>query len=232
MDNFLDCNRFEERLQSLMDQHVGLASDTQVQNHAKGCECCGKLLNDFLALEKTLGKVFSPNANDRIFGVDASGDVQVGSSARSHSLGLSTKRSRATHWMMTGSAMAAAAILLLLVPNWMVGDRSVADEGSDVVVASLDTEPSATELVIEPGAQLSAQENMQYRSGMVQTLPVPLRSVYGYAAELPGVRPFECSVNVTIEMLQRSFGRFAGEKQVEEDPDLGHFLYNGQQRMA
>ena len=230
MVNSLCCDRFEERVQSLMDQRVLLKDDPQLQSHAQGCESCSGLLESFLALEVALNQVFPASGAGiaaEVFAVDGKGTLERPSDLDSFVYRTSgNKRKRTGRWGVAVSALAAAVVLFLLVPNWLAGERSIAGGDSAEIVA-LDS--AAMEAVDPPKQYEKTQlsilpENAVNRFEMVSSLPVSLRNAYGYAVELPGVRPLECSVNVTIEMLQRSFGRFSGEKQIEEEkPDLGYF---------
>lgn len=232
MDNLLSCDRFEERVQSLMDQRIPLEGDSQLHDHAHDCESCGQVLENFLALEFALNKAFSSAGTEptsELFVVDGNGTLRRPANSDGVASGFSRENKRVVRWGAAISALMAAVALFLLVPNWLVGEPSVAEDESGGTLVALksdlesgkvgDGQPGEAQLSSEPQAAVSRFE-------MVQTLPVSLRNAYGYASELPAVRPLEClecSVNVTIETLQRSFDRFSGEKQIEEAPDLGCF---------
>ena len=238
MDNSHCCDRFEEQVQSLMDRRVLLKDDPQLQRHTDECESCRRLLENFLAFELTLNKVFPADrvgVADELFSVDGSvsresdgsGIVNRPAELDSFAFRASGKNKRAARWGAVVSVLAAAVVLFLLVPNWLVGEGSVAGIDSGDVVVALDSgslKAVSNRKQSEEIQLSSTSESGVNRFGMLRTLPVSLRNAYGYAAELPGVRPLECSVNVTIEMLQRSFDRFSGDKQIdEENPDLGYF---------
>ena len=226
MDNLLNCDRFEERVQSLMDQRMSLDDDSQLHDHVQGCESCGRVLENFLALEFALNKAFpaagSELANE-LFVVNGDGTLRRSANSVSFSTEFSKKNKRVVLWGAAISALTAAVVLFLLVPHWLVGEHSIAEETGGALVALKNDSESGSgnddQLSSEPQVAVNQFE-------MVQSLPVSLRNAYGYASELPAVRPLEClecSVNVTIETLQRSFDRFSGEKQIEEEPDLGYF---------
>ena len=229
MDNLLSCDRFEERVQSLMDQRIPLEGDSQLHDHAHDCESCGQVLENFLALEFALNKAFSSAGTEptsELFVVDGNGTLRRPANSDGVASGFSRENKRVVRWGAAISVLAAAVVLFLLVPNWLVGEHSIAEESGGTLVALKndsemvdDDQQREAQLSNEPQASASRFE-------MVQTLPVSLRNAYGYASELPAVRPLEClecSVNVTIETLQRSFDRFSGERQIEEEPDLGYF---------
>ena len=229
MDNLLSCDRFEERVQSLMDQRMPLDDDSQLHDHAQDCESCGRALESFLALEFALNKAFSAAGSEptsELFVVDGDGTLRRPANSDSFAPEFSKKNKRVVLWGAAISALTAAVVLFLLVPNWLVGEHSIAEESGGTLVA-LKSDSETVDDDQQREAQLSNEPQASAsRFEVVQTLPVSLRNAYGYASELPAVRPLEClecSVNVTIETLQRSFDRFSGEKQIEEEPDLGYF---------
>lgn len=202
----IDCVSFENRIQDLMDRRIALTSDQLLLQHSESCEGCRQMFASFQSLESVLSTAF---LNDCL----ADSDLEV--STRPNFL------TSATHWGVAAAIVSLAAILLVaFVPifNQPSNGLMIADNAGSSLPAVVDAPESSSESAQPSGEMINL---VSY-----ETIPPSLRNAYQYAAELPGIRPIECSVTVTIEALQKSWSPPEKPKQEKENPDLGQF-YSG-----
>lgn len=211
MDKNLDCFSFDCRVQDLMDERIELRTDLPLQNHAAECESCRSLLSSFESLESALGAAFPFNAVE-----DESKELDSFASPR-----ISDHQKTVASWGIAGAVLAMAAMLLLMLQPVSESFRT-----DDLAELSL---PPATAPSAEPGAtepNLLADDSSEFEpsdinSAVYHSIPTSLRNAYQYAVELPGIRPIECSINVTLDVLQKSLGPFPTPKPGDLEPDLG-----------
>lgn len=209
----ISCEGFENRIQDLMDQRIALADDQDLNLHANQCPQCRSVLSNFSSLEKVLFSAF----------------------AEQESLsGLPDHRT--THgiaaWSISGAMMAIAAVLaLIIIPtlNRPAGNMITVAQNDSAIADHV----NLPDLENSPEADIEIKAPVHPSVTLVSyDLPPTLKNAYHYAAELPGIRPIECSLNVTIEVLQNSWKTLPAPKQNEESPDLGHSHFLNQNGMA
>lgn len=211
-DQVIDCASFEDRIQDLMDQRVALNSDPLLLKHSADCESCHQVLSSFQSLEMVLSEAL---ISERF----AESDFEMPA--------VSSFKTSAIHWGVATAIVSLAAMLLVaFVP--------IFDQQSNGLMVA-DNASSSLPVVVNPSKNLpSADASRGEMINLVsyETIPPSLRNAYQYASELPGIRPIECSVTVTIEAFQKSWKAPEKPKQNEENPDLGRSNSNRGNRIA
>lgn len=203
----IQCSEFEDRIQDLMDQRIPLSNDSILQNHSADCLECRLTLVSFESLESALFATFETDEAPIK-------PLQAGT--------------RSLAGLASALIAIAALILIFAIPVFvnqpnliMLAKNQPADVATPVTAPPETAGQSLPDTYTKtPGISMVSYE----------TIPSSLRNAYQYAAELPGIRPIECSVTVTIEALQKSWNSSPPPKQDKDNPDLGtwsHINKNG-----
>ena len=207
----IDCESFEDRIQDLMDRRIALDSDRLLCEHSDKCADCHSVLTSFQSLEAVLSQAFVR---------DCLTDADVSTPRDFHS--------SLSQWTVVGAiASLAALVLVVIAPMFNTPSNviTVADNNNSVTPLVED----AQEDIVLPIQKAPANHpNDMITMVSYDTIPPSLRNAYQYAAELPGIRPIECSVTVTIEALQKSWNTPSEPKEDKESPDLGQ-SHSGQE---
>jgi hypothetical protein len=213
----VDCRNFENRIQDLMDQRVNISNDRILKSHSVSCHECATTLASFQALEQALYASF-----DR---------EKFNAPSRTTTIPVA-----ASTWSIAAAVLAIAAVLTIIVLPVLNQDQNgveVAQVEPSVgeSTPSIKIPPPApsvpTPIVNEVKSPLTPSINL-----VSYDLPTTLRNAYQYAAELPGIRPFECSLNATIEALQNSWNSSSEPQDQDDNPDLGTYDYIQQNGLA
>lgn len=221
----LDCALFEERIHRILDDRLTVTGDDLLMAHASECEPCARLLNDYESVEDSVK--FLPGEIDKILGAQQEFSVTRG-------LGFVTS---SRHFSLIASLAALIVICVGVINSFDTRHQSrssrLADStvnGSspefsprpvDVVPAKTrrktpDTSPFSQNFSVANSITLISLPEVPSWDDVSRKLD-PLEPVITYSAEIPGVRPMQCSLNATLELLKRSFSK----SEPEIDPDLG-----------
>lgn len=205
-EQMIDCESFEDRIQDLMDRRIALDSDRLLCEHSDECMGCKQVLTSFQSLESVLCQAFVD---------DCLGD---------HDLEVASHRdfhNSLSQWTVVGAIAALAAlVLVVIVPMFNPQSNGITVADNDNSVAPV-VEDVQDDIVLPLTKAPANHPNDMITMVSYDTIPPSLRNAYQYAAELPGIRPIECSVTVTIEALQKSWNTPSEPEEDKECPDLG-----------
>ncbi len=210
----VECDAFEDRIQDLMDRRIPLSTDEVLQTHAKNCLECQQSLASFASLEFALVTTF--DSEDFVAEVSATAQPVA----------------QIPHWTLISAVTALAALLLVfIIPilNIQPKSLSVADNNSHATELPSDRLPAAATFQPVP---IEITKSLEFNLVSYDTFSPTLRNAYQYAAQLPGIRPIECSVTVTIEALQKSWRTPPQQKREKDNPDLGQSTFANRNGLA
>ncbi len=235
------CDLFEQRIQWLFDERLPLGNDSILVNHADQCVDCAHLLADYRLLASSLNlpterslmrrgskssrwtaSQVSPNFislliciaalllvtvglfvnKDREPGPDRSDLVAINFSPVSAVAQSNDARSNIPTIQSVSAKFRDSDVL---------GNESIGESICDYSPSLLGLARSTPRLV----------RSVSFRSNPLEKISTkldPLNPYFRYSNELPGIRPLQNSVNIAVDLLQRSWS-----KPVKLQPDLGRF---------
>jgi len=223
-DRSLDCTSFEDRIHRILDDRLTLTGDELLIRHASECASCAQVLNDYDSIDDSVKLL--PDEIDKILNDAKEFDVTNG-------MGSFASR----HFGLIAS-LAALVVIGIGLFNIMNSDQTeftprVASNPSStygstrmlpIVKNSItktsrktpDSSPFSRNFKLPntiPSINLPTVPNWDE---VYQTLD-PLEPVLTYSPELPGIRPMQCSLNATLQLLKQSFSK----SEQKTEPDLG-----------
>jgi hypothetical protein len=208
-----------------------LSGDQLLTAHAAKCANCARLLSEYESVEDSVKLL--PDEIEKILSEAREFDVTNG---------LSSLVSR--HFALIASLAALLVIGFGFFDMLDSGPAEIArQEASSVSPMILNTQPIPfvkSEVNKPPHKTLdtspfSPNFSMANSITLISLPSVPswddvskkldpLEPVIIYSAEIPGIRPMQCSLNATLQLLKKSFSK----SEPEIDPDLG---FSAEQQM-
>ena len=225
----LNCKNFERRVHQRLDERLALSGDRLLLEHAVRCAACDTLMRDYGGLEcgleygATLGRSsMGRSSMGRSSKENAITPPALSRKVRKNVWSPSTKLrgSRKQKLLVVLVSIAAGLFLVFsvlpfgnLLKRWGESQpHSMVRSNSITPGAGAFHTPKFAVALITPTAPTA--RSWGRFSGSLESFSPYLQ----YTSELPGVRPMQCSVNLTIDLLQRSL-----VLPDSPQPDLGWF---------
>lgn len=216
----VNCLNFEERINKRLDLRLSPAGDMDLVAHSTTCAECRMMLQDYQLLDRCLNLTHDSNCH------------AVTSGYRVLNTDSSIARLSAIY------SIAAVLLIGVCLAFGILDDDSTT---SRPVIAASSFPPAINPAVIEesPDAPvapktgrnpegLTAVNSLVYWNQISEHLS-PLNPYYQISAELPGVRPFQYSLGITIDWFQNLF-RFSQDEI--SDPGFGVIIYDQPSRFV
>lgn len=238
----LNCQNFELRIHQLIDDRLTLMGDPALMSHAAVCASCKQLIKDYESLESSWNGLVL----DCHFDQDsvASKNVKAGTNSRASLgplvavaaalllvLGLFTLQQNPNSFnqndrqlsLLTPSNPPTAQNQMLSItsPAAIKQARTLKEDRPERFVRNLVfSRPPTTfvELAQTTPEFVSSVKLPSSGWGQWSTQLDPLNSYLQYSVEIPGIRSIQCSVEMTLDLLQRSLS-----KPEKPDQNLGWF---------
>lgn len=233
----IDCATFESRIHQVLDDRLALTDDRPLMDHVAICPPCGVKLDDYELVDdsvKLLGsdidRILSDvrNSNSpakrlswpvRIIAVVASlaAMIFVFSGVFNSSGDPSTSSPRTAR--LESSRLDST--IESVIPEYESSKMPVQSKVRHHVTPKSSPFSRDFEGYSFPNiAQLNASYmNPLGKFSSWDQISNPMDTVFQYSSELPGVRPMQCSLNVTFDLLKKSFSKPVTESKAK--PDLG-----------
>ena len=205
----MQCAKFEERLQQLLDDRKSVEQDNLIQEHATGCDACGSVLRTqsllFAGLQATLGPSFTKSLGHRV--VD---QLRI------------DHRKRANRRLTIAALATAAVIMIALFP--LAGDRirflRDRDHGNGGLALATQTREQ------NPHRTFTSEESEDLRllmhQWMLQISDHRLGMFEPVDQLASGIRPLALTFNLALDTLRRTLPGYS-----ERQPAEPQALYRG-----
>lgn len=233
----IDCATFEDRIHQVLDDRLTLAGDQLLMNHAASCPPCTDKLDNYVSVDDSV-KLLKTDI-DRILN-----DVRNVPRPRR----WTTWPVRTAAVVASLAAMVIVFIGVFQTPEDRTANfasTSIHESNDNIPSQSaivdsntsnpnrLEIPPTKTKHHVTPQTSPFSRDFRGYSIPSLNVATIspwsqipswgrissPLDPVLRYSSELPGVRPVQCSLNVTFDLLKKSFA-----KPVKtENPDLGFY---------
>lgn len=210
------CCGFELAIQERMDQRLPIADDIALNRHAEECPQCAELFMDFQSLEQgLLSLAWSASPDSIAADLPPLNKSPIGDKQLKHG-----------RFGFLGIVLSIAAVLMISL--------SFSNLSNDTPVSPMAKRDAGTSQVKENPAPLkrllaSAPSDQKFSFPADQIRLVSWHQLsrqlhtsvyYRISAELPGVRPLHSSIDLTVDLLQQTFGD-SDSASSDERPDLG-----------
>jgi len=198
----MQCAKFEERLQQLLDDRKSVEQDKLLQEHARGCDACGSVLHTqsmlFAGLRATLEPRFTKDLGHRV--VD---QLRI------------DHRKRTNKRLMIAALATAAVITIALLP--LAGDRIPfqrdRDHGNGGLALATPT------LEQNPQRAFTAEESEDLRllmhQWMLQISDHRLGMFEPVDQLASGIRPLALTFNLALDTLRRTLPGYSERPPAE-----------------
>ena len=216
MTQQISCLNFEEQINDRLDKRLSISDARELNVHAQNCRTCRVIFEEYCSLENGL-YVFSggkavPSAITRqdemmnsrrqwIISIAAILLIGLGLS-----FGLIPEKGSDSNFVATGPAI-------------LVEDIAQPMEQDSPVVKIPEPSQPAEAPTIETEFVTTTLMDWNQISKKLQ----PLNSYYQISAELPGVRPIQYSLGITLDWFQQTF--FSSSQYKLTDPGFGVIMY-------
>ncbi len=244
----LNCNDFEQRIHCLLDDRLLLSGDRRLMEHASCCPSCKKLAAEYEAITSCFDKLApsqltvdpkreeyqQTGAGTRVLGglglasaLAATLFLVLGGLPQPENRQLTNQNvSSAGIPVATQVSTIQPQVLAVTAPNFPASPISASQieksgKRPERFVRNLVFSQPPTTLVELAQTTPELVSAVKYTSSGWSQLSGsldPLNAYLQYSAEIPGVRIIQCSVEITINLLQRSLA-----KPQKQDPNLGWF---------
>ncbi len=238
----ISCQNFEAELQNRMDRRWPVSGDRGLAEHAAVCQSCADLFCGFRELEE--GLVALGQSTDTAFEFSS----PPNSSTHLYAAAADSQIDGVQHSLIHGrygvigliATIAAVLLIALGISGSLVGPESVVakkmgDEfaKSELPDTSLESAPIARRSKPESAPrQDEVTETLAKKQAAAEALPIEswnqlseqlTSSVYyRYSAELPGVRPIQSSIDIGVDLFQKTF-QPKKQRSPNKRPNLGMF---------
>ena len=239
----LNCNNFERRVHRLLDDRLLLSGDSHLMEHASSCPSCKQIAAEYEAMASCFHELtpsrlaWDPELGSRkpvISGNRVLGGIGLAAAFAATLFlvlgGLSQpEKQQVTSRSVRSSGIPIATpvstvqpqILTVTLPKFAASRVKGNKKHSERFVRNLVFSPPPTTLVELAQTTPELVSAVRYTSTGWSQLSGkldPLNSYLQYSVEIPGIRIIQCSVEITINLLQRSLA-----KPQKPDQNLGWF---------
>ena len=243
----LNCRNFELRIHQLLDDRLTLSGDPMLMNHASTCANCAQLVKQYEVLDSSLNclakhqtQPLAKPQTQSIRPAAVSQPVSVGFADARPGLALGvaiaaalllligfsfndsadTQPQNVNSFQVASSENMSSSVLSMATPALHQANQATSDPPERFIRNLVFSPPPTTfvELAQTTPAFVSSvklpSSNWDGFSGQL----VPVNSYLQYSTEIPGVRIFQTSVEITLDLLQRSLSNSGQSEQ-----NLGFF---------
>lgn len=216
----LDCAAFEDRIHQILDDRLTLTGDRLLMDHVAACPPCGAKLDDYETVDDSV-KLLKDEIDQLL----------------NHHGNQPQSTAHWAGWARTIAVVASLAALIFVltgvfptpqaVPNH-VENSSRTEPSTPSLAANRQrgdreqTDPiQSTNRHVTPPTSPFSRDFEGYSISQISDFSVSTMApwsdlgnwqkisspLFQFSSEFPGVRPIHCSLNVTIDLLKKSFSR-------------------------
>jgi hypothetical protein len=136
----MNCERFEAKLDELVDQRLPADSDASLMNHVERCPRCARLLADYETIVDAMNQVQLPDSNE--LGARVLAELAAPAASPAHAVELPQRNSPRVFVRAAAWTLATVAAVLLIAVVITHGNNTAKPDGSNsLTVKSVDPRP-------------------------------------------------------------------------------------------